>query len=381
MSMNKAIKAILLLVTAITLTSCHKGPSVDPVAPLTAFNQTLPVHTLWETSVGSGADKEYLKLSPAIVGNRLYVVDYTGRVTAINTTNGRKIWSTNVKQKITSGVGADNSALYVGTKSAEILALNAADGKLLWKAPVANEILAAPTVYLDTVLVKTLDDHLYALNKQSGQVRWSYNEPTPGMVLRGGNPPHAANGMVVAGFANGQLGVFNAKSGAQVWKQAIAQPQGVSVVEQMVDIGDSLAIADSTIYVATYQGVLSAIALQSGQQKWQHEISSYAGLAVDRHNVYVTDTQSHIWAFNRQTGALVWRQDKLSGRSLTGPAVVGNAIVVGDSKGYVHWLSTTDGSFIARTQSGKKGILSTPLVNGVDVYIYTSAGQLAKYQI
>src|SRR5262249_19121926 len=114
---------------------------------------------------------------------------------------------------------------------------------------------------------------------------------------------------------------------------------------------------------------------------WQQEISSYAGLAVDAQNVYVTDANSYIWAFNRRTGALVWKQDKLFGRGLTGRAVVGNVVVVGDSNGYVHWLSAADGNFIARTQLGKRGILSTAIVNGADVYIYNSSGELAKYRI
>ncbi len=379
--MKKIFKPLVLVLIALSLAACHKK-SVQDMASLTEFDQTLQVHKVWSTSIGSGAHKEYLKLTPALVGSNLYVVDYSGRVAAINANTGRKLWSTKTKQALTSGVGADANSLYVGTKGGEVLALNASNGQLIWRAPVSNEVFAAPNADSSSVLVKTLDDHLYALNKQNGQQRWTRNEPTPNMSLRGGNPPQVSDGLVVVGFANGQLGVFNISNGEQVWKQAIAEPQGFSVMDQMVDINGSLAVKDSTVYVATYQGVLTAIGLRSGQTLWQKDLSSYAGLAVDSQNVYVTDAKSHVVAFNRHSGAVAWRQDKLYGRGLTGPAIVGNVLVIADSKGYVHWLSTQDGRLLARTKSGdKKGVLTTPIVSGRDVYIYSSSGDLVKYRI
>jgi outer membrane protein assembly factor BamB len=146
-------------------------------------------------------------------------------------------------------------------------------------------------------------------------------------------------------------------------------------------VGDSLVVADNTLYVATYQGMISAVNLRTGQTIWEQKVSSYAGLATDSRHVYVTDSDSHLWAFDRRTGELAWKQDKLFGRGLTGPAVVGNALVVADNKGYIHWLSTEDGHFVARERAAKVGILAPPVVSGRDVYIYTNAGVLVKYRV
>jgi len=374
------IKILGLCVLVVILAACHRK-STDPMAPLTSFNQTLQVQALWSTSVGSGVKKEYLHNTPAIVGNVAYVPDYSGRVTAVDTNTGRRIWVNNTKTRITTGASADNGQIYVGTKDAEILALNTANGKIMWRTPVSNEVLATPNARGSYVIVKSSDDNLYALDKQTGKPVWNYKEPTPALSLRGAHSPQVVGNLVVVGFANGQLGVFNINDGTSLWKRSVALPQGMSVVEQMVDINGSMAVTDSTIYVATYQGVISAINLRTGQSLWEHDISSYAGVAVDANNVYVTDSSSHVLAFNRHNGALVWQNDKLNGRNLTEPAIVGNTVVVADGKGYVHWLSAVDGHFIARTKTGGAPILAAPIAIGSDVYVYTSKAQLVKYRV
>lgn len=379
--MLKKIKILIYIPIILLLVACHRN-NAEQVASLQAFSPLLAVHEVWRTSVGNGVHKEYFKLTPIVVGDQIYTSSYNGRVTAINTNSGKRIWSSRTKQHITSGVGADANQVYVGTKSAQMLALSRVDGHIVWRTPVANEVLVTPNANSSSVVVvKSINDRLYGLNKETGQQVWSYQEPAPSLILRGGNSPQVIGSWVVVGFANGQVGVFNVANGQLLWKRAIAEPQGLSLIEQMIDVGDALVVVDNTLYAATYQGVISAVNLRTSNTIWEQKVSSYAGLATDARNVYVTDSDSHLWAFDRRTGELLWKQDKLKGRGLTGPAVVGNALVVGDNKGYVHWLSTEDGHFVARERAAKGGILATPVVSGRDVYIYTNSGVLVKYRM
>lgn len=374
------IKKLACLLIILFLAACHHN-NAEQVASLHTFSPSLAVHEVWRTSVGNGVHKEYFKLTPVVVGDQIYTSSYNGRVTAVNTHSGKRIWASRTKQHVTSGVGADADRVYVGTKSAQMFALGRVDGRVVWQAPVANEVLVTPNASSSVVVVKSVDDRLYGFNKETGQQVWTYHEQTPSLILRGGNAPQVSGPFLVVGFANGQLGVFNVATGQLLWKRAIAEPQGLSLIEQMVDVGDSLVVTDNTIYAATYQGVISAVNLRTGQTIWEQKVSSYAGLATDSRNVYVTDSDSNLWAFNRRTGELAWKQDKLSGRGLTGPAIVGNALVVGDNKGYVHWLSTEDGRFVARERASRGGVLATPVVSGRDVYVYTNSGVLVKYRM
>ena len=48
------------------------------------------------------------------------------------------------------------------------------------------------------------------------------------------------------------------------------------------------------------------------------------------------------------SGLVNWRQTALEARNVSGPAIMGNYIVVGDAEGYLHWMSKRDGHFAAR---------------------------------
>jgi outer membrane protein assembly factor BamB len=377
----KSLKLIFLLLVVACLMSCsvfHK--SHECMACLTPFKACIPIKEVWSSSAG-GTDKHYVKLTPVVEGNRIYAASYKGHLTAIDTQTGKHIWTISTKTHLTSGLDVGNGLLFVGSGEGEVLAYTECNGARVWRTIVSNEVLAGPFAYEDTVLVKSADDHLYALDIHTGRPIWDYNEELPELILRGGSSPRAANHLAVAGFADGQIAVFNVSDGQVLWKRPIAEAKGSSVVERMIDVLDNVEIVGNTIYTASYQGTISALDLRTGRLYWQREISSYAGLAVCGNRVFVTDASSHVWAFDAQTGAVIWKQDNLYGRHLTGPAVLGNTIVLGDAKGYVHWLSIQDGSFLARTYVDSSGITATPVVDGNAVYIYGNGGRLVKYSL
>ncbi len=53
-------------------------------------------------------------------------------------------------------------------------------------------------------------------------------------------------------------------------------------------------------------------------------------------------------ALNADGGVAIWRQSELLHRNLTSPVLYNGYIVVGDGEGYLHWLNTTDGRFVAQ---------------------------------
>jgi outer membrane protein assembly factor BamB len=70
----------------------------------------------------------------------------------------------------------------------------------------------------------------------------------------------------------------------------------------------------------------------------------------------------------------------MTNRGLTRPAFYGNYTVVGDKEGYLHWLDTDIGSFVARVRAGKKGFAGAPLTVGTTLYVLTVDGELIAYR-
>lgn len=378
----KYYRYFLLLLSVAMLSGCaifHRSPP-PPMAPLYSFQPSLAIKQQWAVNTGNGTSGQYLKLNPALNENILFVPSFSGDITGINILTGQKVWQLNTKNHLTSGLAVGNGMLVVGTHDGTVLAYQIANRNLSWWTPVSNEVLATPVISQNQVVVKSADDHLYSLDLATGKTNWSYNEPLPELILRGGSSPVVAGKQVFAGFADGQLGAFSA-DGNPIWKQTIAEGEGATFIQRMVDIDDNLIVQNGIAYVATYQGVVAAVELQSGRILWQDKVSSYSGIAVDQDNVYVADADSYVWAFNKRNGMVVWRSNKLFGRGITGPAVIGNAVVVGDAEGYVHWLSKQDGNLLARAAVDSNGIIATPIVSGNSVYVYANSGRLVRFNV
>ena len=314
-------RLILLLLLVLSQTGCSTMNSLksqftggvdntEPPTPLTAFPQRLTVIEVWSRNIGKGSDEQYLKLTPAITENHVYIADSNGNLSALDATNGRDIWHADIDRPITGGPGAGSSLILVGTREAEIYAYTADQGKFMWQTRVSSEILAAPQADEDIVVVRTIDGKLFGLRADSGERLWTYDRTVPALTLRGTSSPIIHSGLVITGFDGGKLAALELHSGKLQWETEISQASGRSELDRMVDIDSEPVILDGVIYVATFQGNIAAVELESGRMLWNREISSYAGLGVDSKHVYVTDDESNVWALDRYSGSSIWKQGR-----------------------------------------------------------------------
>ena len=139
---------------------------------------------------------------------------------------------------------------------------------------------------------------------------------------------------------------------------------------------------NDVIYIASYRGGIAAISASDGDIMWRNEsISSYSGLSHDFRYLYLSDSHGHVWQIDQRTGGGLWQQKDLHHRRLTAPVTYQNYVVVGDFEGYVHWLSSTDGRLLGRTQVADSAIEAKPIVVDDVIYIYAKDGTLAALKI
>jgi outer membrane protein assembly factor BamB len=348
--------------------------------PLTAITTEVHPRLLWSAKVGSGANGEYLKLSPSISGNAIYTASANGVVTAVNKTSGQILWRTNTKVSVTSGPGVGDGTVVVGSRRGDVIALDQATGRIRWQSSLLGEILAKPAVGNQMAVVKAVDGHVHAYAISNGRELWSYIQSEPNLILRGSSAPLLHGNALFIGFANGQLIKFNARNGQVDWMHAIAIPTGAFSIQRMVDIDADPVIFEHRLFAATYQGNIASLDWNSGRTLWTHDISSYTGMSADPSTIYITDAPGNVWAFGVNSGLVNWRQTNLVARQLSAPAAMGQYVVVGDGEGYLHWLSKRDGHFAAREFVGNT-ILAAPMVENNILYALTSQGSLVAYTL
>ncbi|MDQ1362836.1 MAG: outer membrane protein YfgL, lipoprotein component of the protein assembly complex, partial [Pseudomonadota bacterium] len=306
--------------------------------------------------------------------------DRDGYVMAVNAENGKVIWRTDLDVIISGGVGGTADYHVVATRDGEVIALNST-GEMVWRKKISSESLAPPAVDDDRVIVRGTDGSIVALAIEDGKQLWIYSRDVPALSLRGNSVPVMDQSRVYAGLDNGRLVALDIRDGHSVFDVAVATASGRSEIERLNDVDGDAVLDNNLLYIASYQGRIIATDVRRGQLLWTRKISTSTGVAAGTSSLFISDDRDHIWAMDRTNGATLWKQEKMQARQLTRPAVMDDYIIVGDYAGYLHWLSSFDGHFVARVYVDDDGILVPPLVKNNRVYVMTRDGNLVAYQL
>ncbi len=356
--------------------------NAEPPAKLKSFEPQVELRSVWRRDTGAGTDELFLNLRPAVVDQQVFAADRNGSVYAYGLEKGKQLWRSKTHAAISAGPGVGEGLVLVGTSSAEVIALDAESGEERWRATVSSEVLSIPQIADGVVLVQAGDGGVTGLDVQSGELLWIHDRDVPVLSLRGASSPLVVGADAsLLGFSSGKIVALETGAGRQLWETAIALPRGRSELQRIVDIDADPVIRDGVLYAASFQGQASALDLQSGRALWTREMSVYAGLAVDAQQVYISDEASELWALDRMTGATLWKQSDLRRRSVTGPALIGGFVAVGDYEGYVHLFSRFDGSLVGRERVDRDGIQAAPVALGDRLLVAGAGGKLTLYRL
>ena len=351
-----------------------------PPAELTDIENPIPIQRIWETTVGSGAGGSFVKLAPAVEQDRVFAASFDGRLVALNADSGEAIWKNKTGLSISAGVGLSDNLVLVGTSDGLAVAFGREDGKEVWRTQLSSEVLATPRAGEGIVVVRTVDGKLMGLKAQTGERLWTYQYSVPVLTLRGTAPPLLAQDVVISGLDTGRLLVLSLREGVPLFEKSIAPPRGRTELERIVDIDAEPRIIGNVLFIAAYQGNVSAIDLRSGDTLWTRDLSTYAGLDAADGRVYVADARDAVWALDWRNGGSVWKQEVLSGRALSAPVANGDYVVVGDFEGYLHWLAADSGELVGRVEADDEGIVAAPVVSGGILYVFGKGGTLSAFR-
>jgi len=339
------------------------------------------VKKLWSADSGASAVKKAVTLWPSLDDNIIYTSDPKGRVTAFAVDSGRKLWKSSVDRPVTGAAAAGNGLVVIATKKGEVIALDSHDGHRLWVSALSSQVVTPAAVHAGVVVVQSVDGKLAGLSVVDGKRLWLYERSEPPLSLYGSASPMMVGDVVLAGFATGKIAAIQIKDGKLLWEMPVAQPHGRNEVERLVDVDASPIVVRNVVYAASYQGKIIAVDMQTGRILWSRDVSTYTGMDADSKNIYLTDDHGIVMALDQQTGASVWKQEQLRARQLNAPRCVDGLVAVGDFEGYVHWLSSDDGHFVARYRVSNSAIRSPTLASNDTLYVSSQSGTLEALRL
>lgn len=355
--MRRHLLAVSL--AAVSLAGCsslNPFASTKPVpTPLTVPVAGASLSVDWQVNVGDAGTHVF---APAVVGDSVYAAAEAGRVVRID--EGRVVWSTEVGEPLSAGVGSDGNLVAVAGQRGRIVVLDARTGALRFAVPLLAEVGVPPVIAGDVVVVRTVDSRLIGLSAEDGSQRWVYQRTMPPLALRQFSPLLVDNKIVVAGYPGGRLAAINATNGGLLWNLTVAIPRGATELERVADVVGPPVLAGRSLCAVSYQGRLACFDPTSGRTRWSTAHSSATGLDHDGERLFVTSDADVLAAFAVEDGQTLWRVEGMRHRALTRPLAVGEFVAVGDVEGYVHLFAAQSGKALARLRLDASAVKAPP---------------------
>ena len=389
--------AILLLTTGLMACSSKddEEDKSEVVAELTEIKQQFTPQVMWERNVGDGIEDYFSRIKPISAYDMVFSVNREGDVIALDAKTGKSVWETDLSDikgergffssrtsaLLAGGPTAGMNKIFVGSENGKIYALDAKTGDLIWQGKVKGEIITAPAIDSGILVVNSASGEMKAFNATTGEEVWKIEQDVPPLTLRGLSAPVIASGGVIVGTSSGNVTVYLLEKGQEGWSTPVGEASGSTELERVIDVDAAPIAFGDKIYAISSRGNLVAIELKSGRVLWKRQYSSYRQISIKGNNIYLTDLRGHVYSIDRNTGLERWSNLALTNRGVTGPAVVGKYVVVGDFEGYLHWLDQETGEIVARHEVDSSGIHATPTVDNDILYSQSRDGDLQAIKL
>ena len=254
----------------------------------------------WIVQTGVG-----IYCSPAVEGDKVFVGDDMGCLTAYTLKNGKKLWNFQSGKRIIGTPAVSEGIVVFGSADRNIYGLNAMNGQLLWKVEAKEPVIGAVTIDKGVAYVGASDHTFRAIDIHTGKVVWSYDKVKGYIETK----PLIADNKVIFGAWDNTLYALDKTNGKELWKwtggltRMHFSPAAVWPVA-----------SNGKVFIADPQRAMTAVDIQSGETVWRtfrSQVRETIGLSEDGERVYsktmndsivcystLTDTPEQVWASN-----------------------------------------------------------------------------------
>jgi outer membrane assembly lipoprotein YfgL len=379
----RPVRWLALAAAAATLAGCSSlgsafnwlpfvgGSTVEKPKPaeLQPSPNLLGVRQAWTARMGEVG----FPLSVSVNGSAIALAAGDGTVVALDGATGRELWRGSARAPLAAGVGSDGRMAAVVTRANEVVAFDG--GKELWRSRLPAQGYTAPLVAGGRVFVLTADRAVTALDGRTGARLWTQQRQGEPLVLRQAGVILAVGDTLVVG-QGGRLAGLNPNTGSIRWETAIATARGINDIERLVDLVGSVSRVGDSVCARAFQAAVGCVDTARGTTAWSQRASGAEGVHGDATQVFGTESDGKVMAWRRDTGERAWSTDRLAWRGLSAPLLLGRAVAVGDSFGFVHLLSREDGSLLNRLTTDGSAIAAAPVAAGNTLVVVTRNGNV-----
>jgi outer membrane protein assembly factor BamB len=350
----------------------------------------------WTADVGEGGGyRRQILAQPVVADGVVFAMDSDSVVTAFNLASGAKLWRTpTVDEDLdSSNVGGGlcwaAGTLYAVNGMAELLALDTAKGAVKWRHSIEVPARSAPTVADGKIFLTTIDSKLLALSADDGHPLWSYQATQTTTTLLGSPAPAFDQGIVVAGFASGELAAVRADSGNVIWTDGLGLAEGQPGIVEFLAIRGEPVIANNLVFATGLGGVTIAADILTGRRAWERRVPSENTPCMAGEWMFLISTDQQIGAINVNDARISWvaslpkwenPDKKKDPITWFGPVLAGGRLIVVGTNRSALALDPASGATVTTYSLSDVAAPLTPVVVDGTMLTVTNDGKLTAWR-
>jgi len=279
-----------------------------------------------------------LEFPPVIAGKRLFLLNDSGKLHAIDKRTGKRIWKRKLGALAAASPAYADGVLYVvllqrtqqgrGARAGRVVALDGETGKIRWSRDLASRSESSPLIVDDTLYFGSENGTVYAMAARDGEVRWRFRAAG---AVKGGLA--LADGRLFFGDYGGRVYAIARDTGRQAWRSSTSGGRfGLSAG----NFYSTPAVAYGRVYIGNTDGRIYSFSAAGGKLAWSRSTGGYvyaspavAQVPGGRALVYAGSYSGRFYALDARTGAVRWSRGG-NGRISGGATVIGDIVYYAD---------------------------------------------------
>lgn len=349
----------------------------------------------WRASIGVGSGGERrLLAAPIVVGGRVYALDADTRAVALDASDGRRLWQTDLAPDgdpeggYGGGLALEGGRLFATTGFGEVIALDPANGEEIWRTDVGAPMRGAPAVGQGRVVAVTFDNEVVGLSVEDGTEAWRHVGVAEGAGVLGGAAPAIDGALVVAPYSSGDVVGLRVDTGRVAWAETLANVGQSATLVTMADIEAAPVIDRDVVVAASNGGRLAVLESRTGNPIWERALPAIEMPWVAGEQVFVVTRDAELAALRRRDGRVYWvtrlpryedEEDREDPILWSGPVLAGERLLLTSTDGRLVSVSPYDGAIQGEVDVGAP-VRIAPVVAQETVYILRDDGVLLAYR-
>lgn len=341
-----------------------------------SVNKTYPnVKRKWCVQTGTA-----IYSSPVVEGNRVFVGDDAGILTAYNLKTGKKLWAYQSGNRIVGTPAVENGIVVFGSADQYIYGIDAKNGSLKWRIQAEAPVLGAVTIQQGIAYIGSSDHIFRAIDIQNGKVVWTYNN-VKGYVE---TKPLVTNNQVIFGAWDNTLYSLDKHNGHENWRWT------GSLTRMHFSPAAVWPVAtQNRVFIVDPERALTAIDLTTGATIWrtyQSKVRETIGLSADQTRIYAKTMQDSVVCYSAtaEQPKQLWRANLQFGyEHATSMMAEQGDVVLGSTKdGLIFALQAKTGEIRWKHKIGNSLINTVVPVGRNQLLVTAASGELCllKYQ-